>query len=106
DGIVTIASTHLHALAVDSQGRILVGGERSSGILSKGFVARLEAGGRFDGTFGAAADGTYLFEPLEAEESSQVAALALDAADRVLVAGAYESWGSGMGTDFSIARLD
>ena len=106
DGIVTIAATYLHALAIDSQGRILVAGERSSGILSRGFVARLEANGRFDGTFGAAADGTYLFEPLEAEESSQVAALALDAADRVLVAGAYESWGSGMGTDFSIARLD
>lgn len=106
DGIVTIASTYLHALAVDGEGRILVAGERSSGILSRGFVARLDAGGRFDGSFGPAADGTFLFEPLEAEESGYLGALAVDSDDRVLVAGAYESWGSGMGMDFSIARLD
>ena len=106
DGIVTVAATYLHALAVDSEGRILVAGERSAGILAKGFVARLDADGRFDATFGSAGDGTCIFEPLEAEESGYLAALAVDAADRVIVAGAYESWGSGMGTAFSIARLD
>lgn len=106
EGIVTIAGTYLHALAVDSEGRILVAGERVSGIHSKGFVARLDGVGRFDGGFGPAADGTYVFEPLEAEESGYLAALAVDGSDRVVVAGAYESWGPGMGTDFSIARLD
>ena len=106
EGVVTVANTYLHALGVDSQGRILVAGERVSGILSKGFVARLDDGGRFDGSFGEAADGTYLFEPLEAEEGGYLAALVVDANDRVVVAGAYEAWGPGMGTDFSIARLD
>jgi len=106
EGLVTIADTYLHALAVDSQGRILVAGERAAGILSEGFVARLDATGRFDGTFGPGADGTYVFEPLESEESSYLTAVVVDASDRVVVAGAYESWGSGMGIDFSIARLD
>jgi uncharacterized delta-60 repeat protein len=106
DGIVTVAGTYLHALAVDSEGRILVAGERSSGILSRGFVARLDSAGRFDAAFGPAGDGTCIFEPLEPEEGGYLAALAVDAEDRVIVAGAYESWGAGMGTAFSIARLD
>src|SRR5690606_23471704 len=69
EGIVTVAGTFLHAMAADGKGRMLVAGERTSGILSKGFVARLDGAGRFDGTSGPQADGTHVFEPLETEES-------------------------------------
>ena len=106
DGIVTIASTYLHALVLDDQERILVAGERSANFVSKGFVARLDAGGRFDASFGPNDDGTYVFEPRGTDENGYIAALALDGNGRIVVAGAYESWGPGMGTEFSIARLD
>jgi uncharacterized delta-60 repeat protein len=106
EGIVTVAGTFLHALAIDSEGRIVVAGEQSSGIQSRGFVARLGSDGRFDAGFGANGDGTVVFEPIASEESGYFTTLAVGSDDSIVVGGAYEAWGAGMGTDMSIARLD
>jgi uncharacterized delta-60 repeat protein len=104
-GVVAFPDVELHALDIDSKGRIVAGGERViDGWTYRGLVVRLTADGTADTTFGAAADGTYEFEPIAAGDNGYLAAVALDAADRVIAAGMYFN-ASGV-AEASIARLD
>jgi uncharacterized delta-60 repeat protein len=106
EGVVILPSTYLHALAVDSHGRIVAAGERVSSGHYGSLVVRLNADGSADSSFGPAADGSALIEWSPAGEAGYLTSLALAPDDGVLVAGQYEVYGQGMGGDFAIARLD
>lgn len=107
EGLVVLPSTYLHALAIDGQGRIVVAGERVTEGRYSSLVVRLNADGSPDSSFGPAADGSAIVEWDGVEgQAGYLTSLALTPDDRVLVAGQYETYGSGMGGDFAIARLD
>lgn len=101
-----ISRARVHASAVDSQGRILLAGERLSAGLAEGIVVRLTADGAFDTTFGADANGIVRLAGSAEQGSSLLSAITLVAGDGVVVGGAFESQGEGLGADFSLARLD
>lgn len=103
-GMAVFASSYVHALAVDSQGRIVVGGERLVSGQSHSLVARLNADGSPDTGFG---DGGSVILGWGGgdEEGSLLSAVAIDGDDRIVAGGSYEAYGAGMGSDFAIARL-
>ncbi|MBO9663904.1 hypothetical protein [Dokdonella sp.] len=103
---VSMARTRLHASAVDSQGRILLVGDRPSAGLSEAIVVRLTGDGAFDTTFGDDANGIVRLAGSAAQGSSYLSSVTVVEGDRILVGGAFESQGEGLGTDFSLARLD
>jgi uncharacterized delta-60 repeat protein len=103
---VFLARTRLHGSAVDSQGRILLVGDRSANGLAEGVVVRLTADGAFDSGFGADANGIVRLAGSASQGSNHLASVTVAAGDRVIVAGAFESQGEGLGTDFSLVRLD
>lgn len=107
DGLVTLPSSYLHAMAIDSQGRIVAAGERVADGAYSSLVVRLNADGSPDSSFGPSADGTVILEwDGVAGQGGYLTSLALTPDDHVLVAGQYEINGAGMGGDFAIARLD
>lgn len=105
DGRVLVPDTYLHALAVGDRGSLVVAGERVAGGSTRGFIGRLDAGGRFDGGFGAGADGSVLLEPVASADNSYITSLAVDAAGGIVVGGTYEDSALGS-SEFSLARLD
>ncbi|MFI4953914.1 MAG: hypothetical protein ACHP7M_12305 [Burkholderiales bacterium] len=106
-GVVLLPQMYAHALAIDSQGRIVVAGEKSISAISHSAVVRLDASGAPDTTFGAAGDGTVVIDwDGVAGQGGYLGTLGITSADRILVGGSYEVYGAGMGADFAIARLD
>jgi uncharacterized delta-60 repeat protein len=91
-GFVTLPNLDAHAVALDRQGRIVVGGSHttSQGQEDRGFVARFAADGTPDSTFGSL--GVVSFDgPDGAAWTTGVAGLAIDAVGRIIAAGdAYD----------------
>jgi len=107
DGITLVPSVYVHALALDSQQRLLIAGEKSIDTLSHSYVARFDASGQPDITFGSAGDGGVVLDwDGVAGQGGYLTSLAIVAEDGILVGGSYEVYGQGMGSDFAIARLD
>ena len=106
DGIQLVPDVYVHTLAVDSQGRFVIAGEKSIDTVAHSYVARFDADGAPDATFGT--DGGVVIDWDEAGESrgGYLGTLGLTDADGILVGGSYEVYGQGMGADFAIARLD
>jgi uncharacterized delta-60 repeat protein len=102
-GFVLIDSTYLHAVAIDSQGRIVASGEHIENPVYTSTVIRLNADGTFDDTFGTG--GTATIDWDGAGESGYLTSMTLMADDRIVVGGFYEVYGSGLGSDFALARL-
>ncbi len=105
DGILQIPSVFLHAMAIDSQGRIVVAGEQSINGLSQGYIARLSTDGTFDPTFGPVDDGTVLLTPEVAGDNAYISAIALDDADGIVAGGIYED-NQNFLSQFSLAHVD
>lgn len=105
-GTVLLPGFYPHAVRIDSQGRSVVVGERfdSQSFLYTSTVIRLLADGTLDPTFGSA--GSVPIAWSDATLSGYLGDLALTPEDGVVVAGAFEAYGSGLGSDFAIARLD
>lgn len=97
----------LHAIGVDSQGRLLAAGEQVDGMLVTSTVIRLLPDGRFDESFGEAGV-THI--PWSGGDGlwGELGALAVTPDDGVIVAGYYDIPGpwEHYGFDYAIARLD
>jgi uncharacterized delta-60 repeat protein len=107
NGLVLLSGTYLHALAIDSQHRIVVAGEKAISGISHSFVARLDASGQPDTAFGTSGDGTVVINwDGVAGQGGYIASMGLTSSDGILVGGNYEVYGMGAGSDFAIARLD
>jgi uncharacterized delta-60 repeat protein len=105
-GLMLIPDVYLHALAVDSRGRIVVAGEKAIDTISHSFVARLGRDGQPDSEFGPAADGTLVLDwDGVTGQGGYLTSLAVTADDGLVVGGSYEVYGMGMGSDFAAARL-
>jgi len=105
-GVVLLPGTFLHALVVDSQGRLLVAGEKSVATISHAIVVRLGIDGTPDSSFGTGADGVvHLDWDGVADQGGYLNSLVLTANDGVVAAGSYEVYGSGLGADFAVARV-
>lgn len=104
DPIFALQQTGLHAVAIDAQGRIVVGGERSVGGLYRGFLARIGTDGMLDTTFGANHDGTIALVSPFPDGHCYVRTIAIDATGR-LVAGGFCGDVAGT-TQFSVVRFD
>jgi uncharacterized delta-60 repeat protein len=103
-GVVLVPATHLHAVVVDSQGRIVVAGEQiASGVYTSN-VLRFDATGAPDAGFGD--NGVVALDWDGLGNSGYLNDMLLDADDSVIVGGGYEVYGSGLGSDFAIAKLD
>lgn len=110
-GKVMLPSVALHALARDSQGRIVVVGDKVGGTpLYRGIVLRFSADGVADAGFGS--DGAVDLLQREGSEvldrNTNAMGLALLPDDRILVAGQAQFPDPALidNYDFSVARLD
>ncbi|MDC8012666.1 hypothetical protein [Tahibacter soli] len=83
DGIALIPGVFLHGLAIDAAGRVIVGGERATPSLDSAILARLNADGTRDTTFGT--NGIVTLDT--GANSTYFTTLTLDAAGRILVTG-------------------
>lgn len=104
-GVTLIPDVYVHALALDSTGRLVIAGEKSIETIAHSFVGRFDANGHADAGFGS--DGGVVIDwDGVANQGGYLTGLGLTADDGIIVGGAYEVYGQGMGTDFAIARLD
>lgn len=104
-GTVLLPGFQPHAVAIDSQGRALVGGETfdPQDFIYTSTVIRLDASGAPDPAFGDA--GTVTIDWGDAQQSGYISDIKIGSADGVIIGGGYEAYGAGMGSDFAIARL-
>ncbi len=105
-GYVLIPLYYAHAVGIDSQGRIVVAGESIDigTFVYTANVMRFNADGTPDTTYGD--NGTASLAWDGAGNSGYLADLAMTDDDGVIVAGRYEVYGSGLGSDYAIAKLD
>ena len=103
-GLVLVPATQLHALVVDSQGRIVVAGEHIAAGVYTANVLRFNANGTPDMDFGSS--GIAAIEWDGAGNSGYLSDMLLAADDSVIVGGEYSVYGDGLGGDFAIAKLD
>ncbi len=105
-GFVLIPLYYAHAVGIDSQGRIVVAGESIDigTFVYTANVMRFNADGTPDTTYGD--NGTASLAWDGAGNSGYLADLIMTADDGVIVAGRYEVYGSGLGSDYAIAKLD
>jgi len=103
---VLIPLYYPHAVGIDSQGRIVVAGESIDLVtfVYTANVMRFNADGTPDTTFGD--NGTTSLAWDGAGNSGYLADLMLTDDDGVVVAGRYEVYGSSLGSDFAVAKLD
>ena len=88
-GIVLVPSASLHAVALDSQSRIVVAGEKIGGTPQyRGLVVRLNADGQLDTTFGDT--GLVTIAQPGIDQLGYLSALAITADDRIVVGGSYQ----------------
>ena len=103
-GLASIPRAQCHAMVVDADGGIIVAGERSATATpNEAFLARFNANGLLDITFGQA--GFAALAPRNDDESGYIGALAIGADGTLVAGGAYEAYGPGLGADFSLARF-
>jgi uncharacterized delta-60 repeat protein len=103
-GVVFAPATFLHAVGIDSEGRILVAGEHTVSGVFNSTVTRLDTDGTPDDGFGDAGNATITWDG--AGNSGYLTSLIVNADDSVTVGGFYSVNGDGSGNDFAIARLD
>jgi uncharacterized delta-60 repeat protein len=105
-GFVLVPLFYAHAVGIDGQGRIVVAGESIDMVtfVYTANVIRFNADGTPDTTFGD--NGTASLAWDGAGNSGYLADLMMTDDDGVIVAGRYEVYGSGLGADFAIAKLD
>jgi uncharacterized delta-60 repeat protein len=103
-GMVLVPATQLHAVVVDSEGRIVVAGEHIVSGVYTANVLRFNADGTPDTGFGD--NGVAAIEWDGAGNSGYLSDMLLDADDSVIVGGQYSVYGDGNGGDFAIAKLD
>jgi len=105
-GSVLYPGTYLHAIAVDGEGRVLAAGEHvdTSTLVYTSTVVRLLPDGSPDASFGSGGKVTLAWS--DATLSGYLSALAVTPADGLVVGGGFEANGSGLGTQFALARLD
>jgi len=103
-GMVLVPATQLHALVVDSEGRIVVTGDRVDAGVYTADVLRFGADGTPDPDFGD--NGLVELTWDGAGNSGHTIDMLLGDADSVIVGGYYEVYGDGNGGDFAVAKLD
>jgi len=105
-GYLLLPLYYPHAVGIDSQGRIVVAGEsiNTSTFVYTGEVMRFAADGTPDTTYGDSGIASLGFDG--AGNSGYLADLIVNGDDSVIVGGHYEVYGSGLGSDFAIAKLD
>jgi len=103
-GAVFVPATYAHAVAIDSQGRIVVAGEHIQNQVYTSTVMRFLADGTPDDAFGDT--GVVSIHWDSAGNSGYLADLALLDDDRIIVGGSYSIYGDGLGGDYAVARLD
>jgi uncharacterized delta-60 repeat protein len=105
-GSVLLPAFYPHAIGLDSQGRALVGGEYfdMQSQLYTSTVIRFSTNGEMDATFGDAGNASIVWS--DATLSGFISDLKVTPDDGVIIGGSFEIYGSGMGSDFAIARLD
>src|SRR5690242_3784553 len=105
-GYLLLPLYYPHAVGIDSQGRIVVAGEsiNTSTFVYTGEVMRFAADGTPDTTYGDNGTASLGFDG--AGNSGYLADLVMNADDSVIVAGRYEVYGSGLGADYAVAKLD
>jgi uncharacterized delta-60 repeat protein len=102
-GVTLLPDVNLHAIAVDSTGRIVVCGERFLDFVSTSAVARLDAAGHIDASFG---DGGLVLIPWSDEtQNGYLSDLALTPDGGIVVAGRFSAYGPGLNSDFAIAKV-
>ena len=102
-GVVLIPQTFVHAVGIDSSGRIVAAGEQIASGVYTSTVLRFAADGTPDAAFGG---GAISIDWDGAGNSGFLGALIMQADDSVIVAGEYDVYGDGLGSDFAIARVD
>jgi uncharacterized delta-60 repeat protein len=104
-GTVLLPMTYLHTVGLDSQQRIVAGGEHydSGTFVYTTTIVRLDASGAYDTTFGDA--GSKAIAWTDPASSGYVDDLAIVAGDAIVVGGAFEANGAGLGIDYALARL-
>jgi uncharacterized delta-60 repeat protein len=105
-GSVLLPKFYPHAVALDSQGRAVVAGERfdNQSFVYTSTVLRLTADGAPDATFGSAGEVAIAWS--DAMLSGYLNSVAITPDGQLVVAGSFEAYGAGFGSDFAIARLD
>jgi uncharacterized delta-60 repeat protein len=105
-GFMLIPLFYPHAVGVDSEGRIVVAGESidMGTFVYTANVMRFNADGTPDTSFGDSGTTSLAWDG--AGNSGYLADLMVTADDGVIVAGRYEVYGSGLGSDNAIAKLD
>ncbi len=95
-------SDHAYALAIDDNDRIVVAGRAWNGTDYDFALARYNASGSLDTNFGSAGTGK-ITTPFYSGEHDWALALALDADDKIVVAGYADN---GTDVDFALARYN
>jgi uncharacterized delta-60 repeat protein len=105
-GYVLVPLYYPHAVGIDSEGRIVVAGESIDldTFVYTANVMRFNADGTPDTAFGAGGTASIGWDG--AGNSGYLADLLMTDGDGVIVGGRYEVYGSGLGSDFAIAKLD
>lgn len=103
-GVVLIPATYAHAVGIDSQGRIVAAGEHVASGVYTATVLRFNTDGTPDSDFGN--NGVATIDWDGAGNSGYLSDLLMGADDGIVVAGQYDVYGDGLGSDFAIARLD
>ena len=105
-GYVLLPLYYAHAVGIDGQGRIVVAGEAIDldTFVYTAEVMRFAADGTPDTSFGDAGTAALAWDG--AGNWAYLADLLMTQDDGVVVAGRYEVYGSGLGSDFAIAKLD
>jgi len=104
-GVVLLPMTYLHTVRLDSQQRIVVGGEHFDNVafVYTTTIARLDGTGAYDNTFGNA--GVKTIQWSDAASSGYVDDLAIVDGDAIVLGGGFEANGPGLGNDYALARL-
>ena len=105
DGVTLVPSVYVHALAIDSAGRLVIAGEKAIDTIAHSYVGRFDPLGQPDANFGT--DGGVVIDwDGVADQGGYLNGLGIGADDSILVGGAYEVYGQGFGSDFAMARID
>jgi uncharacterized delta-60 repeat protein len=105
-GVVLLPDVSLHAVALDSRGRIVACGEKmiDAPFSMQSTVVRLSADGALDATFGNAGVVPIAWSQVGADGYLEDVAITAD--DGIVVGGQFAAYGPGVNKDFAIARLD